>query len=229
MEEKELGIIVCSIEHKEKNQITSVFTKNGYKSIYVYNSKDYKKGNMGFCFPYTLVEYTSRGQDMKHLLSYDIIKRHQYIRDDFDRSMYAYAMLFLLKTEHEARYDKRIFDFILTVFSKMKDIVPQVLYSIFLAKMTIIFGGKPHFNSCVICGNTKIVGFSILNGGFVCAQHNPVDNYENAKTLQALYELNLENDEIPDFDVNSFLRFISDYYKKLALANLYDVKKILHS
>lgn len=227
MENNYLGIVVSSIDHKEKNQIVSVFTQEGYKSIYVRNAKEYNKGNMGFCMPFTLVKFASKGNDMQTLVSYEIIESYNYIKDDYFKSLYAYAILFLLKTPHEVRYDRRIFDFLIKIFNRMKDVDSKKLYSLFLTKMTIIFGGKPHLNDCVICNNKMIYDFSIKHGGFVCKTHYSYDNeYLNGTVFKRLYELDIDG-EFFEFDNDKYFEFIKNYYQKLSLANLYQINKLL--
>lgn len=227
MEKEFLGIIVSSIEHKDKNLIVSVYTTEGYISVYVYNAKDYKKGNIHFTLPYTLVKFKAKGKDMVTLIDYEVVENYRYLKEDYVKGLYAYAMLYILKSPHESKYDVKIFDFIVRLFHKMKELDAARVYAIFLSKMTVIFGGKPNFLGCIICGDAEVVNFEIESGGFVCKNHTRNTlHYENGLILKKLYELDLDN-EFPLWDNEKYIQFITLYYHKLSLAKVLDIKKQL--
>ncbi len=222
------GIIFNSIDSKESNEIVNVYTEEGFESVYLYNAKDFSKGKLAFLMPFTYLKFTSYGSSFKKLKSYEIIENFDYIKEDYNKSLYAYAILFLLKSPHDEKYDKRIFDFVIKTFSLMKTKNPKDVYLLFLTKMTYVFGGKPNLDSCVVCGDKNIIDFSIIDGGFLCSKHRKNSHQlKNGLVFKELYNYNFNDEYSYEFDNNSYFEFITSYYQKLSLANLYSVKKML--
>lgn len=222
------GIIFNSIDSKESNEIVNVYTEEGFESVYLYNAKDFSKGKLAFLMPFTYLKFTSYGSSFKKLKSYEIIENFDYIKEDYNKSLYAYAILFLLKSPHDEKYDKRIFDFVIKTFDLMKTKNPKEVYLLFLTKMTYVFGGKPNLDSCVVCGDKNIIDFSIIEGGFLCSKHRKNSHQlKNGLVFKELYNYNFNDEYSCEFDNNSYFEFITSYYQKLSLANLYSVKKML--
>ena len=81
--------------------------------------------------------------------------------------------------------------------------------------MLYIFGVKPTFSECVICGNKEIVNFSIKEGGALC--HNCANqNNESLRIMDSflrLYNTRIYNEEdFNDLDYKELLNNIYSYY-----------------
>ena len=81
--------------------------------------------------------------------------------------------------------------------------------------MLYIFGVKPIFNECVICGGKEIVNFSIKEGGTLCT-NCATQNTEALKVCEWFYKLysDKEYDETKyeDIDYKDLLNQIYSYY-----------------
>ena len=204
------GIVINTIDYKEKSKIVYLYTPNGISSV---KALDVMKKNLGFTVTLNHVEYNVSNSNFPTVLEYSLKKCYYYLYEDLNKMGVVITMLDVIKKLEGNYPHSKIFNFFiecLNLLEKVKE--PRFVLSVFLIKMLYIFGVKPTFNECVHCGNKSVVNFSIKDGGAlcdICANHNS----EGLKILDWFNKLY----SVREYDENNF-GFID--YKEL-LNNVY--------
>lgn len=207
------GIVINAIDYKEKSKIVYLYTPNGINSV---KALDVIKKNLGFTVTLNYVEYNVSNSKFPTVLEYSLIKSYYNLYEDLKKMGIVITMLDVIKKLEGSYPHERIFNFFiecLNLLEKSKE--PRYVLSIFLLKMLYIFGVKPAFNECVLCGNKKIVNFSIKEGGALCS-NCATYNKESLKYYEWFYKLynDKEYDELKyvDIDYKELLNQIYGYY-----------------
>lgn len=207
------GIVINTIDYKEKSKIVYLYTPNGISSV---KALDVMKKNLGFTVTLNYVEYNVSNSNFPTVLEYSLKKSYYNLYEDLNKIGIVITMLDVIKKlEGNYPHNKIFYFFIecLNLLEKVKE--PRFVLSLFLIKMLYIFGVKPTFNECVICGEKSIVNFSIKDGGALCdtcSNHNDLA----LKTLDWFYKLysdkEYDENKYDYIDYKELLMHVYSYY-----------------
>ena len=207
------GIVINTIDYKEKSKIVYLYTPNGINSV---KALDVMKKNLGFTVTLNHVDFEYSNSKFPTVLEYSLKKSYYNLYEDLNKMGIVITMLDVIKKLEGNYPHERIFKFFiecLNLLEKSKE--PRYVLSVFLIKMLYIFGVKPIFNECVICGGKEIVNFSIKEGGTLCT-NCATQNTEALKVCEWFYKLysDKEYDETKyeDIDYKDLLNQIYSYY-----------------
>ncbi|MGZ9797107.1 DNA repair protein RecO [Mycoplasma sp. 4013] len=97
-------------------------------------------------------------------------------------------LLKLIKLFKNLKIPNHIFNFYTLNMDKFKKDNLKKYLCVFYAQSSVYFGVKPSFNKCRICHQRKnLVDFSILEGGFICSNHNLNDTKNQEQLLLYWY------------------------------------------
>ena len=71
MEDKNKGIVIGSIDYKEKSKIVYLYTPNGKESVLAGGAKSIKGGMLGFTNTLNYVEYVKTQSNLPKLVEYN--------------------------------------------------------------------------------------------------------------------------------------------------------------
>ena len=160
------GIVINTIDYKEKSKIVYLYTPNGINSV---KALDVMKKNLGFTVTLNHVEYSISNSKFPTVLEYSLKKSYFDICTNLSKINIINIMIDIIKKLEGDYPHSRIFNFFkecLDLLEESKE--PRFVLSLFLIKMLYIFGVKPTFDECVLCGNKTLVNFSSQNGGALC-------------------------------------------------------------
>lgn len=209
--EKVEGIVIKSIDYKEKSKLVYLYTPFGIQSIKALDAK----GKLGFVTTLNLVEYEQTTSTLPTVIEYSLKKSYFSFYENIEKIGVITVMLDVLFHLEEDVNHARIYPFFLKCLDELENTKrPRFLLCLFLVKMLSVFGIKPELKKCVQCSRPRIVNFSILAGGAlcdVCASYNE-RNYKILEAFSNLYftkELSPRDLEISDEDL---LEEVYSYY-----------------
>jgi len=126
-------------------------------------------------FSYNEVIFYQKRVSSLHLVSAcDVKDNFNLIRRDISRVGMASIMVELVDAVMQAEdKNEEVFDLLLSCLKELEsNYAPEKISTIFKIKMLSLSGFKPHFDSCVSCGD-RILGqskFSLALGGLLCSR-----------------------------------------------------------
>ncbi|MDE7161916.1 MAG: DNA repair protein RecO, partial [Anaeroplasmataceae bacterium] len=212
------GIVIKSIEYKEKSKLVYLYTPFGMKSV---KALDVQKTKLGFVTTLNQVEFQISQGKLPTVLEYTLKKSFYSMYQNMDKIGVLAPILDVISHLEEDANHTRIYPFFLEALTELENTEhPLFVLSIFLIKMLSVFGIKPELKSCVLCSRTSIVNFSISNGGALC-DHCSTSNENNLAIYEAFkafyYNKGFEFKEIK-ISYPTLLEAIYSYY--LLHANL---------
>ncbi len=222
------GIVYKSILYKEKQRITYLYTPNGKISI---KSTINKKGerNEAFSFLGNINEFVSTNSNFPSLSEYNIIKDNFDLTKNISKLEILRIITLIINYIPDDTNHLRLYNFIKNILISLNEEDELKLLSIFLIKLSYIFGINPSFDFCCRCGRKdNLISFSINDGGALCTNCNNGE-YISLDIFKEYYK------DKKDFNLYSNTNFISllhdleTYYNKHANINLkinYNVLKI---
>ena len=240
---KSSAIVLKSINWRDTSKIVTLFTREeGKLSVIAKGAKQSKSKYRGILESINLLEvviYMSANRKLQILGETSPEDTFQKIRVDYDKTVYAFALLELTDIFFkEGSRDIIFFDFLKVILSEIGNVSdPRVVFWYFLIKLSSYLGFKPEFNFCSNCNRSlesEEVVFSIQDGAVICTNcgSSPDSGWKLStsarKSLSELQKLNhkrlssvtisLDNRfAFTDF-LLSYLRFHSD--EKLDLSSL---------
>lgn len=219
MEKKVEGIILNSIDYKENHKILYLLTKEGHKSLLVYNAKKIKKGLLNETQNLTYLKTTCTDQTLPKVTSIEVVDYYNEIKGDLKKmSVSSYVLEVLYRFIHPDINPGLLFEYIKAFFTKLKDKDDvKTLLLQFRIKMLYFLGFEPNFKTCIHCGSNKnLVGLSIYYGAMECVVHASKNNIGNTATniIRLLYldkslEINISDDEAYSY----ISKLIDEYYE----------------
>ena len=207
------GLIIGSIEYKEKSKIVELYTPNGRENVIARGASLVTKGALGFTTTLNYVNYQKSKASFPVMIEYSIIKSYYFILDSLKKANAISIIFQVIKSLDSNAPHHRIFPFVIKCLDLLEKNSPEYVISIFLIKMLSIYGVQPALKSCVICGNDKLVNFSLEEGGALCENCSNYNEksyrlFENIRFLyyDKTYEYN------NSIDYLSLLDFIYSYY-----------------
>lgn len=171
MDEKK-GIVLYSIDYKEKSKIIYLYTKYGIKSYLVTNASNQKGHNLAIANTLNVVSFIATENNLPKIKEYDVLVNSFDVANDLkkiDLSILIIKILKNIKVENNILNEKYL-DFVINIIEQLKidNINVKKLEAIFLIKSLIMFGVEPNLKDCVVCHNKDIMYFSFMLGGAVC-------------------------------------------------------------
>ena len=143
------------------------------------------------------------------------------IRKDLLKISYASFMLDLTSQVLKENDNKNIYDILVSCLLKINEgMDPEVMCHILELKYLSYIGVAPNFESCSVCGKSKVVTLSASHGGFVCLEHQTNERIVDPKILKIIRMLYLiDIDKISKTDVSDKTKkeidkFIDEYYDR---------------
>ena len=206
------GIVINTIDYKEKSKIVYLYTPNGINSV---KALDVMKKNLGFIVTLNHVEYNVSNGKFPTVLEYNLIKSY-YDKFDIKKLGVISVILDVIKRLEGDYPHSRIFSFFLECLNILETAKePRFVLSLFLIKMLYIFGVKPSLNECVYCKDKTLVNFSINAGGAICsncANYNE-NNLKHLEWFQKLYSTKeYDESKFSDIDYKELLNQVYGYY-----------------
>jgi len=203
------GIVISSIDYKEKSNVVYLYTPFGHDSIKANRSKDYKSGLLGFTTTLNEVSYIKSNSKFPTLLEYSIIRSNYELTESIDKIDSIFKMLEVIKNIPEDSNHERIYNYIISVINDLKKYDPKKVLALFLIKMLYTFGVTPNLKSCIKCGSTNIQFLSISQGECYC---NSCTSYNNIDKYKIWYEYYYDKKNIEDYTDIDFDNLLNDIY-----------------
>ncbi|MEA5026385.1 DNA repair protein RecO [bioreactor metagenome] len=200
MNEKTEGIVLKQSDYKDNDYLLSVITPGyGLISLVARGAKKNSSKNSYACSPLTLADFLFDDHypsTLHALHSATVTDTYKNIREDLLKVAAANVMLdmtglILKETEGDAEIGPATYQLLKACLSYLNvSVHVNIALGIFLSNMLEIMGISPQVDGCCVCGNPKIVGISISDGGFVCADCKSDSIIYSVETLRKFRLLN---------------------------------------
>jgi DNA repair protein RecO (recombination protein O) len=174
---KTSAIVLKSINWRDSSKIVTLFTREeGKISVIAKGARQLKSRYQGVLESVNLLEvlvYMSSTRKLQILGQATLEDSFKYIRGDFEKTGYAFALLELTDLFFkEGSVDTIFFDFLKTLFSEIEKVSnPIVVFWYFLLKLSSYLGFRPVFDQCAACNrsvSSEESVFSIREGTIIC-------------------------------------------------------------
>jgi DNA repair protein RecO (recombination protein O) len=228
---KSSAIVLKSINWRDTSKIVTLFTREeGKISVIAKGARQSKSKYQGILESINLLEivvYMSATRNLQILGEISLEDSFRKIRDDYDKTGYAFALLELTDIFFkEGSTDTIFFDFLRALLSEIEKITdPRIVFWYFLLKLSSYLGFKPAFNICSTCNRSLVaeeVVFSIREGAAMCEDcgYSPDSGWKlSIKTRKSLSDLQnthhkgLSSVEIDLDDRFAFTDFLLTYLR----------------
>lgn len=194
------GIVVRTTDYGESAKIVTIFSKElGKVTLMAHGAKKFKSKLSGVTQLFHFGHYLFHaGRGMGTLQQGETLVNFRNIQTDIVATAYAtYFVELVDRTTDDGEKNKSLFDLLENALRFVDEgYEAECIKYIFELKMLIKFGVEPYLDGCVCCkctsGNFK---FSLEEGGFICQNCAPRDEYaiavtpRSAKILRAFYHL----------------------------------------
>lgn len=217
------GIIISEKPYKESSKILNIITEEyGVISAIAKGSKRLKNNLRSVTSKLTYAEFQLNYKEGKlsTLICADIINPLFNIKKDLLKISYASYLLDLTSQVLKENDNKNIYNILISSLLKIEEgLDPVVISNILELKYLSYLGISPNFDTCSICGKSKILTISVEKGGFICNEHHTNEKIVNSKTLKIIRMLYyVDIDKITKLDVSSEVKkeideYIDEYYE----------------
>lgn len=216
------GIIISEKPYKESSKLLNLITEDyGVISVIAKGSKRLKSNLRSITSKLTYAEFQINYKEGKlsTLICADIINPLFNIKSDLLKISYASYLLDLTSQVLKENNNKNIYNILVSSLIKIEEgYDPEVITNILELKYLSYLGISPNFDTCSICGKSKIITLSVEKGGFICSDHHTNERIVSNKTLQIIRMLYYADiDKITKLEVSSPVKkeidkFINEYY-----------------
>lgn len=225
------GIVIKTVDYKEKDKIIYLITASGKVSLILKGAKNPKSGTFMYSHELSKIEF-----DLKknYLTAGRLLDSYPNIKLDYDKysSVLMITEISDVLIEHINDY-KVFYSFLSDILDLINNGKNHLLLNIiFRLKILYLLGVAPVFNRCVDCDTREnLVGFSFYGGGMKCSEHIGRDDYlydsQVINILRVLYNTKLNEINLDlDVDFNALDTFLTRYYEYY-LGFTSKVKKVL--
>ncbi len=217
------GIIISEKPYKESSKLLNMITEDyGVISVIAKGSKRLKSNLRSITSKLTYAEFQINYKEGKlsTLICADIINPLFNIKKDLLKISYASYLLDLTSQVLKENNNKNIYNILVSSLLKIEDdFDPEVITNILELKYLSYLGISPNFDTCSICGKSKILTISVEKGGFICTDHHTNERIVSNKTLQIIRMLYYADiDKITKLEVSEPVKkeiyeFIDEYYE----------------
>ena len=184
-----VGIVLSQMDYKDNDALISFLSKEtGRITLIAKGIRKPSSKNVYALQPYTTVELIMDYEEGKTLFSFKSavsVKNRRKLYDDLKRMSVAQVISEAINAMDEQEDSYELVEFCLDRL--MEDKCENVL-ALFLGQLLNILGIQPECEECVFCGNKKIKGFSVADGGFVCGNCSNAE--EDINVLRRMRLLN---------------------------------------
>lgn len=206
------GLVISSIDYKEKSKIVYLYTPYGHDSIRANHSKDMKKGLLGFTTTLNQVNYIKTNAKFPTLIEYNLVKTNFDLASSIKNITAITAILKVIQNIPDDANHERLFNYIIEIINSLYTNDSKKVLSIFLIKMLYVFGVNPMLKECISCKSSEVYAFSILNAGALCKK---CSNTLNTNLLDKWIEYYYDKKDISSYSDTNFdilLEDIKKYY-----------------
>lgn len=204
------GIVLKTIDYKEKSKIVYLYTPNGKISVKCHNLKD--KG-IAFTSTLNVVDFEITKGSFPTLVDYTIIRSYYDLTTNINKINCAFIMIDVIYSLEIDNNHPKIYQFFLRCLELLESNSYQYVLAVFLVKMLAVLGIKPNLKKCTICNSDDVIAFSINNGGAVC--RNCIQpSQKDIELYKAIYHLYYDTTYIYNDGINyeEVLNTIYQYY-----------------
>lgn len=207
------GIVINTIDYKEKSKIVYLYTPNGINSV---KALDVMKKNLGFTVTLNHLEYNVSNSKFPTVLEYSLKKSYFDLCSNLLKINIVNIMIDIIKKLEGDYPHNRIFAFFIECLNLLEvSKEPRFVLSLFLIKMLYIFGVKPTFDECVMCQNKSLANWSIHSGGALCDRCSSTNEkgLKYLKWFKTIYQAKEYIEEkFVDIDYKELLEQVNAYY-----------------
>lgn len=208
------GIVLSSIDYKEKSKIVYLYTPYGHESIKANGSKVSRNGLLGFTQTLNTVTYIKSSSKFPSLIEYNLVDNAFSLTESIEKMDLIPIFIEIIKNIPEDSDHLKTYEFVKNIlFDFKKTSEPKKLFCVFMIKMLYVFGVTPALKHCISCGSSDISFFSIVSGGALCYN---CSNKNDLRKYRLWYEYYYDKKDIylyTDTNFNGFLSDIIKYYE----------------
>lgn len=204
------GLVISSIDYKEKSKIVYLYTPYGHDSIRANHSKDMKRGLLGFTTTLNQVTYIKTNAKFPTLIEYNLVKTNFDLTSSLKNIFAISTILKIVQNIPQDANHEKLFYYIIEIINGLYTNDPKKVLSVFLIKMLYIFGVNPMLRHCVKCNSDKVFTFSILNAGALCKN---CSNTLNTNLLSIWNEYYYDKKDLSNYSDTSFDILLDDIKK----------------
>lgn len=218
------GIIISEKPYKESSKLLNIITKEyGVIGVIAKGAKGIKSKlrNVSTKMTYAEFQLSYKEGKLSTLICADIINPLNNIRTNLLRISFASYLLDLTSQVLKENNNKDIYNILVSALLKIEEGLDEsVLTNIVELKYLSYLGISPNFDTCAICGSSKIITLSTEKGGFICSNHHTNERIVSNKTLKIIRMLYYSDiDRITKLDVSNIVKeeindFINEYYDR---------------
>ena len=208
------GLIIDSIDYKEKSKIIYLYTPLGKESILVKAGKAYKAGNLGMITTLNEVAYVKSKANLPVMIEYHILNSYFDITESIEKIKAVSLIIEIIKNIPEDTNHERCYNFIINTLNDLKNNNNTLkVLSIFLIKMLYVYGVNPSLKECVNCHNkSNLINIDLLRGGALCSNCTLNNNIDKLNIWNEYYYEKKKIEEYSDVDFKLLLNDIKTYY-----------------
>lgn len=240
MIEKIEGIIISEKSYSETSKILKIITKeHGIIDAIAKGAKSLKSPLRSLSTKLTHAKFNIRYKENKLsiITEIDAINFYKNIKTDIKKISYASYILDLTSQVLKQSDEIEIYENLVKALNKIEDnIDPEIITNIIELKSLDYLGVMPTLDSCVKCGNEKIMTISTELSGYICSNcitNEKIIDEKTLKLIKILYYIDIN--KISNIELNNKIKeelnlFINEYYEKytgLYLKSKEILKKIL--
>lgn len=179
MNEQIIGLVLKQQEYKEKDVLLTVLSKDfGKFTLLARGILKMESKNAAACMPYALASFSLDFDNLKkiqNLKTATILSTHHKIRENLDKmtiaSIFCEVADQLSQSDMVDESSTSIFEVLMTCLGLLNE-EPEIylVLSLYIATILNVLGLAPVVDECVTCGDLKVVGISMDEGGFICGQ-----------------------------------------------------------
>ena len=216
------GIVIGTTDYKESSKIINIFTENN--GIIGCISKGCKslKSKLRLIsdrYAYGTFQISYKENGLSTLIDGDVENYFMNIKSDIIKLSYLTYICELSSNVYKESNDNEVYKLMENAILKIEDgFNPKIITNILELQYLEYLGINLNLDSCVKCGNTKVVTLSLSKGGYVCAQHRtnePIIDEKVMKLLRLYYYVDISKITSLDIDTkvsNQISHIIDEYY-----------------
>lgn len=206
------GLVISSIDYKEKSKIVYLYTPYGHDSVKANHSKDLSKGLLAFTTTLNEVIYIKSNSKFPTLLEYNLVKTNFDLISTINNISIIGIILKIVQNIPSDSNHERVYSFLIETINNLYKYNPKKVLSIFLIKMTYVFGVNPILTYCNNCGNTDYISFfSVDFGASFCKTCDSRTN--DYQIWREYYQEKKDISDYADTDFDDLLNNIKRYYQ----------------
>ena len=184
------GIVVSTTDYKEHSKIINILTEDmgiiGCISKGCKNLKS-KLRLPSERFAYGTFQISYRENGLSVLLDGDIKNYFMNIKSDIIKISYLTYICELSGSVYKESLDNNVYKLMENAILKIEEgFNPKIITNILELQFLEYIGINLNLDSCVKCGNNKVVTLSLSKGGYVCSKHRTNEPLIDEKVMKLL-------------------------------------------